>query len=97
MSKKFERDEKIIDRLELENRNLKSENRLLRKRLKSLSKGYHKFLLEDGQNEAVEEAQEIAKKICFQCGIGEYKEIIVVNRRWRQCQECGKKGKVSII
>jgi hypothetical protein len=47
----------------------------------------------------IEANKEEIKKICWQCGIGEYRIIKVFNRRWRQCQNtsCGKKGKVSII
>lgn len=97
MTKKYEREENLIEQLEKQIRELKSINRQLLKKLKVLNRGYHKFLIEDGENEAVEEAQEIAKKICWDCNIGNYELVIIANRRFRKCSECGKKGKISII
>ena len=100
MGKKFEREERIIERLQQENRILKSENRHLRKKLKELSKGYYKFMVAEDefkQEEAVETAKKVAEKICYDCNIGDYKEIIIMNRRFRQCTHCGKRGKVTIL
>lgn len=100
MSKKYEREERLIERLQTEAKKLKSENKTLRRKLHELSKGYYKFMVaqdDEQEQEAVYEAKEVAKKICYDCRIGDYKEIIILNRRWRQCQNCGKKGKVSIL
>jgi hypothetical protein len=99
MSKKYEREIKEVERLQQEVRDLKQENRQLRKRLKAVSKGYYDYLLETEDFVDNESNKEEVKKICWLCGIGEYKEIIVAGRRWRQCQniKCGKRGKVSII
>jgi uncharacterized protein (DUF342 family) len=100
MSKRTEREEKVQERLERENRELKQINRSLMKRVKKLGRGYRKFMLaqdEGEEQDAVEAAKIAAKKMCFSCGIGEYKEVIVMNRRWRQCSECGKRGKVTIL
>jgi hypothetical protein len=99
MSKRIDREDRILENLRSELRIVKSENRQLRKRLKKLSRGYNKFLdeSEEVQEAAVEEAKEIAKKICWDCNIGNYELIIIGNRRFRKCSECGKRGKVSII
>lgn len=100
MSKKHNREERINERLQEEVKKLKQENRQLRQRLKNVSKGYYKYLLETEdivEENIIETNKNEVKKICWDCGIGEYKEIIVMKRRWRQCQSCGKKGKVSIL
>lgn len=100
MTKKFDRQESENDRLQKELRELKAINRSLLKQVKKLTKGYYKHLADEEQNkeENIEEfVEHTVNKICWDCGTGEYKEIIVINRRWRQCQNCGKKGKVSIL
>lgn len=100
MSKRYDREDRIAERLKEENRELKQINRSLMKQVKKLSRGYLKFTTAETkaeEQEAVHEAKETAKKICFSCNEGEYKEIIVMNRRWRQCQACNKKGKVTIL
>lgn len=101
MTKKFDRQETELERLQKENRELKSINRGLLKQVKKLSKGYYRYLAdEENAKEEVEEfVEETVNKVCWDCGIGDYKEIVIINRRWRQCQneQCGKKGKVSIV
>lgn len=100
MSKRQDREDRLIDRLQEENRTLKQINRSLQKQVKKLSRGYRKFLAVQGaeeEKEAVQEAKEVAKKICWQCNTGEYREVIIANRRFRQCQDCGKRGKVTIL
>lgn len=99
MSKRFDREQNEIDRLNKENRELKSLNRQLHKKLKQLNKGYYKYLLneDDDREKAIEEVKTVAEKICFDCSIGEYKLMTIANRRWRLCSYCGKKGKVTII
>lgn len=98
MTKKYSREESENERLLKENRELKSINRSLLKQVKKLTKGYYKYLEDEENKEEVEDfVEETVNKICWDCGTGDYKEIIVVNRRWRQCQNCGKKGKVSIV
>lgn len=91
---KWQREDKIQERLEQENRELKKEVHRLHKLVKKLNRGYHKLVEED----LVEEEHipaEIIKK-CWDCN-GEYKEIIIMNRRFRQCQQCGKRGKVTLL
>lgn len=94
MSKKYEREEREVERLYKLNRELKAENRRLHKIVKSLNKGYKSMV----EEEVIEEEQvpEVAKKYCYQCN-GLYLEVIIANRRFRQCQECGKRGKVTIL
>jgi predicted nuclease with TOPRIM domain len=95
MSKKYEREIPIIDRLEKENRELKSENRRLFKLVRRLNKGFYKLLDE----EVVEEQQvpEEVVKECWDCGKGKLLVRIVLNRRWRECDVCDKRTKVKII
>ena len=81
MSKRWEREEKIIERLNNENKKLRLENRHLLKKLKQANKGYYKFLTSDTENHGVDEIIKVAIKICYDCSIGNYKEIIVANRR----------------
>ena len=84
-----------VDRLEQKIRELKSENRSLQKRLKKLNKGYYK--LRD-QDKIEEDDIPIEVKRCWDCnGEGEYRLIEIHRRRWRQCQNCGKKGKVTVL
>jgi hypothetical protein len=85
------------ERLEQKIRDLKSTNKALLRQLKKVSKGYKRYLLEEDEEEKKQVIETVAKKICFSCSIGEYKEIIVANRRWRQCDSCGKRGKVTIL
>jgi hypothetical protein len=94
---RYQREEKELERLERHVRELKKENKSLHKRLKQLSRGYYKFLSKDTEEEAIEEAKQEAKKICWQCSVGEYKLIFIGNRRFRMCQHCGKRGKTSIV
>lgn len=99
MSKKYEREQKVVERLEKENRELKSENRTLRRKLRELSKGYYKYMVaedEEQQLEALQKVQEVAEKVCWDCQ-GTYKLIVIANRRFRRCNDCGKQGKVTIV
>lgn len=90
---KHKRNDDELSRLEKEIRELKAENRYLLKQLKKLNRGYYKLREED----TIEDVPEIVKKMCWDCGFGEYQEIVIYNRRFRQCTNCGKRGKVSII
>lgn len=90
---KNKRQEDETERLLKQNRELKATNRSLMKQLKKLNKGYYKLR----EEETIEDVPEVVKKMCWDCGFGEYKEIIVHNRRWRACTNCGKRGKASII
>ena len=94
MSKRHHREEDTLERLEKENRKLKSTVRSLLKQLKKINRGYNK-LRDDDVIEEKDIPQDI-KKMCFECG-AEYKLITVHNRRFRKCQGCGKTGKVTII
>ena len=100
MSRKSDREDRLLERLQEENRTLKQINRSLMKQVKKLNRGYLKFTeaeTKEEEKEAIKEAKEVAKKICWDCGTGEYKEIIIMNRRFRKCQDCGKQGKVTIL
>lgn len=94
MSKKHEREQRILERLHQENRQLKQEVKSLRNSIRKLNKGYHK-LEEDDKIEKKDIPVE-AKK-CWDCTIGNYNLVIIMNRRFRRCDNCGKTGKVSLI
>lgn len=96
MTKKVDRELDLIERLEQENRELKSIKRSLEKRVKKLSRGYRKFLDADPLEEDNKEVQ-IQTKMCYDCKVGEYKLHIIANRRWRACTNCDKRGKVEIL
>lgn len=93
LSKRWEREEKIIDRLQIENKALKRRIKHLEKSIRKLNKGYDKLRVEDKVEE--KDLPSEAKK-CWECN-SEYREIIIANRRFRKCQGCGKQGKVTII
>lgn len=100
MSKKYDRENRIFDRLQEENKKLKQENKRLKKQVSSLSKGYYKFLYTDTEEdtqEAVKQAKEVAKKICFDCRMGELKLSILGNKYWRYCNNCTKRTKTKDI
>lgn len=103
MAKKTNSDELYIESLEEKIRELKSVVRSLTKRLKKVSRGYYKYLNEcEEQEQEVEvrkfkeEVKDVLVKVCHECG-GNYRLIIIGTRRFRKCQTCGKKGKVSYL
>lgn len=86
---KYDREEKALERLERENRELKNKIRSLTNSIRRLSKGYHKFLIEDKEDEAVKSAKKIAAKICWDCH-GELKRLDIGTRYFYQCEGCLK-------
>ena len=96
MSRKYDREDRIIDRLEQENKKLKQEVRTLQKRVKRLNFGYRKYLDTDPVEKEDKKSVEIQQKKCYDCG-GSYNLIIIHNRRFRMCDNCGKRGKTKII
>jgi len=98
LSKRQDREDRLLERLQEENRTLKQMNRSLQKQVKKLNRGYRKFLAvqgEEEEREAVEEAKEVAKKICWDCNEGEFKKIEIAGRYFRLCNVCGKRGKTK--
>lgn len=94
MSKRYEREEKIIDRLEKENRELKKELRTYQKLLKQANKGFHKLRDDD-----IIEDKDIPaslKKLCWDCN-GELIKMELLSRRWYICDQCGKRTKTKFI
>lgn len=90
------REEKTIDRLERENRELKGLCRSLQKRLKKVSKGYNQFLEEDGIEEtsaALTKVTAELEKICFDCGIGSMIKVDLGTRYYRACNNCTRRTK----
>lgn len=97
MSKKYEREEREVERLEKQVRELKSLNKSLLKRLRKLNKGYQSYLDKELEEETPKVLLKEEPKICFDCGKGTLEVKIVLNRRWRACTICSKKTKVKII
>ncbi len=88
MSKKYNREERLTERLQEENRKLKSENKTLRRKLRETTKGYYKFMIaedEEEEKKAIETVKTIAKKICYTCQIGELILVDLGVRYYRQC------------
>lgn len=98
MSKKFQREESILERLEQENRQLKAINRSLTKRLKSVSRGYRKFQDEENQDEKeniIKEAAKELQKMCWTCRVGKLNKVELGNRYYRKCDSCPYRTKTK--
>jgi rubrerythrin len=91
---KFEREEKVIDRLERLNRELKAENRRLHKLLKQINKGFNKLRDEEKIDE--EDIPKVLTKVCWDCS-GELIKYEMVGRRWYTCDTCGKRTPVKFL
>lgn len=95
MSKKWQREEKEIDRLYKENRELKSQVRSLEKILKKANRGFRK-LEEDDKIEESDIPKEIVK-VCWDCKTGVLEKKIIFNRYYRECSQCLKRTKAKLI
>ena len=89
------REQSDKERLEKLVRELKSENRQLKKRLGRLTKGYRKYLDKDDTIEE-ENSPIITKKLCYDCN-GELIKIEMLGRSWRICNGCGKRTTTKYI
>lgn len=96
MSKRSKED-KLVEQLEGKIRELKQENRQLHRRLSRVTKGYKSYLDKEDLNSEIIMNKKEEKKICYECSTGEYRLMVIGNRRFRRCTECGKTGKVTII
>lgn len=95
---KFKREDDENERLQKQVRELKVINRSLTKKLTKLSKGYYKFLSQEEEEDkeaALEKVTQEVKKTCWDCG-GNYNKHTILNRTYRLCDRCGKKGKTKI-
>lgn len=93
MSKKYEREQRIMERLTRENRELKQEVKSLRNSIRKLNRGVNKLV----DDEVIKEKDlpEAAKKICFECCVGEMVKINLLGRSWRQCDSCTRRTKTK--
>lgn len=73
-------------------RQLKSENKKLKRRLRDLEKREHNF---DHVEDEIEIEQVKAK--CQSCGKGDLEEISLLNRIWQSCTLCLWRSKAKII
>lgn len=93
MSKKHDREQRVLQRLQSENRSLKQEVKSLRNSIRKLNRGYHKL----EEEEKIEEKDiPIPAKICYDCNVGEMVKTTILNRSWRQCSNCTRRTKVKI-
>ena len=101
MSRKYRRNLDEKERLELQVRELKSENKQLRQRLNKLSKGYYKYLIEEMNQESEQDIKRKEKveekKICFDCQKGILEKKIILNRYYRECNICQKRTKAKLL
>ncbi|NJO65345.1 MAG: hypothetical protein HC836_46815 [Richelia sp. RM2_1_2] len=88
MSKKFEREQKIVDRLERENRELKQKLRQLTNSIRRLSKGHKKLQEIEEPEELKREVRKVAEKICFECNLGTLQLQTILDKYYRSCNNC---------
>lgn len=95
MTKKFKREEDIVERLEKENRELKGLVRSLQKRLKKVDKDYRAELEETKKEKAIQEDGKFhrVKVPCEHCGKGEIIEVDLAGRIFFKCSVCDFKGR----
>lgn len=100
MARNQNREDRELETLRAQNRELKQQNRSLMKQVKKLSRGYLKYLAEEDKDEKEQIVEDIVEKtvdkICFDCG-GIYRKHEILNRTYRLCDNCGKRGKTKIL
>lgn len=92
MSKKLDREEDLIQRLEKENRELKKTNRVLNRRIKRLSRGYKKAFDKDDDPPAKPK-----ENICTHCNKGKIERKTILNRTWNECSVCDYRTKTEVL
>lgn len=95
MSKRTDREDKVTDRLERENRELKSLVKGLQKRLKRETKGQRISYKNASKDEPLEPIKSYTPT-CPECAKGEliFKEVF--NRSWQHCSVCEYRTKTII-
>lgn len=94
MSRKQQREVDLVDRLEKENRELKSTVRTLQKRLKKIDKDYRVELEEASKERQLEDDQKVRKAPapkCLHCGKGNLFEVDLLGRVFVNCDSCTNK------
>lgn len=95
MSKKYEREEKALVRLEQENRVLKATIRSLNKRIRNVVKGYNKELDNEYITSSKSFQEEPIKSLCDQCNQGILSTIEVAGRTIKICDVCSYRSKAK--
>jgi len=85
-----------VEELEKRIRELKAENRALRRRLRKIDKGYKKSFREDTPDEEYEEDKG-SYEVCKECGKGTLEGIAVAGRYFERCGICGWRSKAQKI
>lgn len=95
MGNKADREVRIMDRLQRENKELKQEVKSLKNSIRKLNKGYHKLV----EEEVIEE-KDLPKpaKLCYDCNKAELQRKTILNRYWWECpnEVCGKRTKTKL-
>lgn len=93
MSKKYEREHRVLERLQIENKELKQKVKSLTSSIRRLNKGFQKL----EEEEKIEEKDiPLPAKICYDCNVGEMVKTTILNRSWRQCNNCSKRTKTKM-
>lgn len=94
MTRKADREVRITQRLQQENRDLKQKVKSLRNSIRKLNKGFHRL----EEEEKIEEKDiPLPAKTCYDCGVGEMVKTMILNRSWRSCNNCDRRTKVKIL
>ena len=99
MTRKYERELKEVERLQLENRELKSRVRQLERRVKKLNKGYNQLdeLTEDAEYKDFKEIViDVKSKLCYECNIGILEYVDLESRYYRQCSNCPRRTRSKL-
>lgn len=91
-SKRRDREVDAVEELEKRVRELKAENRALRRRLRKVDKGYKRSGRDDPDEDYVDEP---AYEMCEECGKGTIESIVVAGRSFRRCGVCGWRSKAQ--
>ena len=86
MSRKADREDRVIDRLERENRELKSTVRSLQKRLARVTKGYRGD--SDIPQEKPKKKEPPKETLCHECRQGNLTEVELIGRIIESCDFC---------
>lgn len=76
-------------------RELKAENRNLKKRIRELEKREHFY--DDKDLEDIIDEVIIKKEQCPECFRCTLEDKLVINRHWKQCSICGWRDKAKIL
>jgi hypothetical protein len=96
MSKRKNKEEDEVEKLEKEIRELKSLNRSLLRRLRKIDKGFNEYVKEANHEEEEEPRTPPERRsLCSSCGRSELTNITVAGRCFKRCELCGWRSKTE--